>query len=317
MLLGFELTQKIAELYRHLGYRVHQEVMVGPLNVDLVIERHGQRTPVEVVSSAVRVRVDHLRQTILRLSTLRGTNVWTGTPIIVVAGDLTPATRHWARHQTEVVIKLLAELEAEAGTVMVPQLQTDLPNEVSALERERQEVREALIAELLDHDSGTLELSPTEFEQLCMRTFTFLFDPDLFGFERQVETSDGNNRYDFICRIAPGRSFWDGLRADFRTKALLFECKHYQDPITADQIYSTERYLFAGALRTVCFLIARKGGDAGCMRAAQGAMRESGKLILVLSNLDLVEMLQTGEDRDSAEDILDERIWRFIISLPR
>lgn len=312
---GFEPEQKVAELYRHLGYTVHQEVMVGPLRVDLVIERHGQRTPVEVLGSANVVRVDHLRKTIVRLSTLRSADVWTGTPIIVVAGEMTPATRHWARHQTEVVIRLLVELEAEAEPAIVPQVQTDLPNEVG--ECGRQEIRETLIAELLDHDSGAVTLSPTEFEQLCIRTFTFLFDPDLFGFERQAETTDGGNRYDFICRIAPGRPFWDGLRADFRTKALLFECKNHQNPITADQIYSTERYLFAGALRTVCFLIARKGGDAGCMRAAQGAMRESGKLILVLSNLDLVEMLQTGEDRDSAEDILDERIWRFIISLPR
>jgi hypothetical protein len=53
------------------------------------------------------------------------------------------------------------------------------------------------------------------------------------------------------------------------------------------------------------------------MRAAQGAMRESGKLILVLSNLDLIAMLETSEDQDGAENLLDERIWRFIISLPR
>jgi hypothetical protein len=46
-------------------------------------------------------------------------------------------------------------------------------------------------------------------------------------------------------------------------------------------------------------------------------MRESGKLILVLSNLDLVELLEAGEDRDSVEDLPDDRIWRFIINLPR
>jgi hypothetical protein len=56
------------------------------------------------------------------------------------------------------------------------------------------------------------------------------------------------------------------------------------EPITADQVYSTERYLFSGALRTVCFLISRKGPDEGCKRAAQGALRESGMQPAVTSS---------------------------------
>ncbi|MBF9234444.1 hypothetical protein [Microvirga alba] len=313
---------RVAEAYRQLGYNVHQEVLFGPLRVDLVIERRGQRTPVEVLSSGKPLQADRLQREIVRLSTLRGADLWSGTPIIIVASDMTPETQHWSQHQTEVSIRTLADLEAEVGALAqrapTASVREEAPAEIEARRAaERRDTRAALIKELKDHESGAVALSPTEFERLCMRTFIFLFDPNLFGFERQAETSDGGNRYDFICRIAPGRPFWDSLRADFRTKALLFECKNYQDPITADQIYSTERYLFAGALRTVCFLIAPKGGDAGCLRAAQGAMRESGKLILVLSNLDLVELLEIGEDSDSAENFLDERIWRFIISLPR
>ncbi|ATQ41694.1 hypothetical protein [Caulobacter mirabilis] len=318
---GFAAEQRVADAFRRLGYVVHEQVMVGPLTVDLVLERHGTRTPVEVVGVSNTIKSDQLRQTIVRLSTLRGADIWTGTPIVVVAGDMSLATRNWARHQTDAFVYSLQELEAQAAAGLPPtpvaETPVEPPEAPSRQVAERNQARASLITELRNHDNGAAVLTPADFERLCMRVFTFLFDPDLFGFERQAETTDGGNRYDFICRIAPGRPFWDSLRADFRTKALLFECKNYSAPITADQIYSTERYLFAGALRTVCFLIARKGGDAGCMRAAQGAMRESGKLILVLSNLDLIEMLETGEDRDSAENVLDERIWRFIISLPR
>lgn len=46
-------------------------------------------------------------------------------------------------------------------------------------------------------------------------------------------------------------------------------------------------------------------------------MRESGKLVLVLSSLDLVSLLEIGLTREAAEDLLDQKIWDFIISLPR
>jgi hypothetical protein len=46
-------------------------------------------------------------------------------------------------------------------------------------------------------------------------------------------------------------------------------------------------------------------------------MRESGKLVLLLSNQDLIELLKLGPERGGPENYLDERIWDFVVSLPR
>jgi hypothetical protein len=46
-------------------------------------------------------------------------------------------------------------------------------------------------------------------------------------------------------------------------------------------------------------------------------MRESGKLIILLSNSDLIEMLKLRTQEGAAEEFLDKRIWDFIVSLPR
>jgi hypothetical protein len=70
-------------------------------------------------------------------------------------------------------------------------------------------------------------------------------------------------------------------------------------------------------LRTVCFLISRKGADEGCRRAAQGALRESGKLVLLLSNRDLIAMLRLKPEEDGPTSYLDEKIWQFITTVPR
>ncbi|OAP38447.1 hypothetical protein AU381_23050 [Sinorhizobium glycinis] len=185
------------------------------------------------------------------------------------------------------------------------------------IEHDTDEETEALIGKLKQHSVNKNALTPSEYETLCMSVFVKLFDPHLYGFEKQAETTDGGNRYDFICRISSGSPFWDGLRHDFRTRAILFECKNYEEQIGADQIYSTERYLFSTALRTVGVLISRLGPSPAAIRAAQGAMRESGKLLILLSNRDLIEMLGLSSQEHGAENFLDKRVWDFIISLPR
>lgn len=46
-------------------------------------------------------------------------------------------------------------------------------------------------------------------------------------------------------------------------------------------------------------------------------MREAGKLVLLLSNVDLIEMLKLRTQPGAPEDYLDKKIWDFIVSLPR
>ncbi|RVT93087.1 hypothetical protein [Sphingomonas crocodyli] len=242
-----------------------------------------------------------------------------GKPILVVFSELSSATQAWAQDQYDIEIwdvdilreraaqfpELANRFEALTGSV------TDEPVPQSA-----EPITHKLQSELTEHVRDNV-LTPTQYEELCMRVFMHLFDPDLYGFAKQASTSDGANRYDFICRIRPGNPFWDGLRADFRTKAILFECKNYEGQISADQVYSTEGYLFVGALRTVCLLISRLPAKDSAIRAAQGAMRESGKLILLLSNEDLIQMLELRSQAGAAENYLDKKIWDFVISLPR
>ena len=46
-------------------------------------------------------------------------------------------------------------------------------------------------------------------------------------------------------------------------------------------------------------------------------MRESGKLILLVSNAHLIRMLGLRAQNESPTVILDEMIWNFMIRLPR
>lgn len=316
-LRAFAFEDLVAELFEKLGYSVVRSARIGPGEVDLIVQRDGLRIPVEVstvrspsVMAKLRADADRLRALLQRIDGL-------DKPIIVVGSDLTDAAKQWSEQQLDMSVWDFQELVRQANPfpdtlTKLQKFQGDIPETNTAIDHECQFLQLQLQAHIDKND-----LTPDQYEDLCKDVFIKLFDPHLYGFEKQAKTTDGGNRYDFICRIRPGNHFWDGLRQDFRTKAILFECKNYTDAIGPDQVYSTERYLFSGALRTVCIIVARLGANEAAIRAAQGAMRESGKLLILLSNRDLIEMLKLSTQDGGPEEFLDKRIWDFIISLPR
>ena len=317
---GYRAEEWTANLFRALGYNVRSNVVAAGVEIDLVVCKDELSHPVEVkLRRFGKLGLNDVREAAARLGTVTATNAY-ASPILVVFGRVSAQALQWAQTQFHARIWDLEVLREKAQSF--PALRREL-DEIAGSEDEKPTQSAAsegegakLVARLEAHlRSNTL--TSTDYELLCQEVFVHLFDPDLYGFQRQTTTTDGGNRYDFICRIRPGNPFWDAIRHDFRTRAVLFECKNYEAPIGPDQIYSTERYLFSGALRTVCLLISRLSPSDGALRASQGAMREASKLILLLSNEDLIAMIKLKDTPDGPESYLDEKIWNFIVSLPR
>lgn len=320
---GFEAEHLVEELFKALGYTVQREVRVAGVSVDMIISKDALRTPVEVKSHR-NMSLGELRASSAKLLSLKNIEQKLDKPTIVVTGKVAKSAKKWAESQFDLAVwdedTLLANarpyrdiyrrmLSLVGGDALSKApIQTELSDEEEA---------NKLIRQLESHIERN-NINPSQYEILCLEVMLFLFSPHLFGFETQAKTTDGGNRYDFVCRIKDdGNRFWSSIQRDFRTRSIIFECKNYNNMITADQIYSTERYLFLGALRTVCFLISRKGPNKSCTRAAQGALRESGKLIMLLSNMDLINMLHLKLEGNDPVEYLDEKLWKFITTLPR
>ncbi|KAL0630511.1 hypothetical protein Q9L58_010644, partial [Maublancomyces gigas] len=245
----------LADLFRRHGYRVDREVRINGVRVDMVIESpDGIRSPVEVkwyrkpLPTQTVVEIIHMLET-----TAYGDNLVS--PIIVSFSGFSQSAKAILQRKGNFRFwdeSILRE-KASQHQDLRHRLENLITGEPTAPE-ERQPpsvAREAdlLVGQLQEHILEN-NLTPSAYEKLCMQVFSHVFSPNLYGFKPQSETTDGANRYDFICRIKHGNSFWDAIRHDFRTKAIVFECKNYNEKITADQVYSTERYLFNGALRT-------------------------------------------------------------------
>lgn len=134
-----------------------------------------------------------------------------------------------------------------------------------------------------------------KYEILSSEILKFLLERDLIGWQEQCITEDGLNRYDLICRIRSKVSIWDVICNDFNSRYVLFEFKNYKDKITQKEVYTTEKYLFKTARRSVGFIISRLGPSDNARIATDGILRETGKLLIHLSDQDLVTMLEMFE----------------------
>ena len=155
------------------------------------------------------------------------------------------------------------------------------------------------------------------YEDLCDRILRDLFPNDLHGWHRQKRTDDGLNRFDYVCRIRPTTDFWQFLLHHLDSRYVLFEFKNYTGKIKQGQILTTEKYLLERGLRRVAIIISRAGAEADAIKMTQGAMREQGKLMLIVDDEQICEMLHMKERGEDPTDRLFELTDDFLLALPR
>lgn len=157
----------------------------------------------------------------------------------------------------------------------------------------------------------------SDYEKKCTEILRYLFDLDLTGWKNQQRTDDGLNRFDLLTRIRTVSDFWLFICNELNSRYVVFEFKNYKLKINQGQVLTTEKYLHQRALRSVAFIISRKGLSDNALKFSQGAMREHGKLIITLTDEDLCKMLDMKEKGDDPNDYMFEKVDSFLMSLPR
>lgn len=177
------------------------------------------------------------------------------------------------------------------------------------------------IKKLLQEINGQMQDRKTSagYEKFCTKVLKTLFASDLTLWREQQKSNDDLYRFDLICKIKDGvtSAFWKFIEEYFRTKYIIFEFKNYEELITQKEIYTTEKYLYAKALRCVAIIVSCNGADENARKAAKGTLRENGKLILNLSNKDLSNMLEYEINGNLASEYLYNILDEMLIELEK
>lgn len=156
-----------------------------------------------------------------------------------------------------------------------------------------------------------------QYEKTCEKVLKYLFPNDLHGWHSQKRTDDGLNRYDYVCRVRPTTEFWKFVIDHLNSRYILFEFKNYSGKIKQGQILTTEKYLLERGLRRTAIIMTRGGAEPHAIAMTQGAMREHGKLMLILNDEKVCEMLHMKEQGEDPTDCLFEIADDFLLTLPR
>lgn len=353
--LGYAFENLLMELFQKLNFQVEREKIIHKewsKEVDFVLSKDGSVTWVEVkFYRDDRVSNSNIMNAVSQLASLLTNATENEKGLIIVSAYVAGTLKEeiqtkygiivWDRTDLYLLIKSVQEgdklledfeqllLEAKQGTdtsyvfekiekkpkhytEYLKALQTPFPQKRNV---SRPKKGSELCLELNAIPGG--RDGWRQYELKCIEILKYIFEEELSNWDAQNSTDDELSRFDMICRIIGQGGFWGSLIQSFHTRYVLFEFKNYSDPIGQDQIYTTERYLYLRGLRSVGFIISRVGGKPQAMKAAKGALREHGKLIIILDNKSLCKMLQMKDSGDNPSDLLSDILDDFLISLSR
>lgn len=164
---------------------------------------------------------------------------------------------------------------------------------------------------------GKSNKADKEYENICTNIIKYLFGTEFYHTEEQHNTDDEMFRMDLLCSLKGTTEFWKFLISFYKTKFVVFEYKNYLDFISQNLIYITEKYLFPIALRNVAFIISRKGFDPNAKKAALGCLRENGKLIISITDDDLIQMLVMKKSGEEPSDYLLNKVEELLMSVSK
>lgn len=156
-----------------------------------------------------------------------------------------------------------------------------------------------------------------EYEEVCTDIIQYLFGKEFMIASNQHKTDDKLFRMDLLCTLKGTSAFWELLIHHYNSHFIVFEFKNYARPLPQNMIFITEKYLFNATLRNVAIIISRKGFAKNALVAAVGCLKESGKLILDITDDDLVKMLHQKLDGTEPADYLLEKLERLLMSISK
>lgn len=336
-----DISEIVAQIFEANGYVMHSQAMVGMAKqsvgeCDYIAERDHRLYCLEIVLSRDPFPKAYLlARAAEKVATRYAIDAYT--PVLVVVGKVSKKAREAIKEKPEcssVVIvsisNLLYMLEGhsklrEGFLAALPFSLDDVvplaPKIDVARVREEERKDESYddLIERLCNWQTNRKSNATSYEELCGDVLQKLFAEDLSLWRAQEPSNDGLFRFDLFCKIKHGnnREFWQMAERYFNSKYIVFEFKNYKEKITQEQIFTTVKYLYAKALRSVAIMVAVKGADNHADKAVRGILREEGKLILVLSNQDLIAMLEMKREKKEPSDYLSEKLDTMLISLEK
>lgn len=323
-LYNYVLFEKcVARIFQKAEYSIQRNVMLNNgVEIDIIAEKDDNKYCIEVKYASVSGHVaDRISQIAIDNKMI---------PILVAAEYVIDEKRKkfYNEHPELIVIDISNLLFAvqqfdELKNEMIACLNYSVDNiapvkgfiEINSLQHSS--YTKSLIKEMKLCQEG--KSMARKYEVICRKLLENIFSEDLTLWKEQEKSNKKLYRFDLLCRIKDGnqKTFWSIIEKYFNSKYVIFEFKNYGEPVTQKEIYTTEKYLYAKALRRVGIIISQNGYDENATWAAKGCLRENGKLLVLLTTDDLIKMNNMKENQDDPAEFLLEKLDNILMELEK
>lgn len=327
-----EINQKAVEFVEQIfldnGYTVQKEIRVGRITIDILAEKDEKKYVVEVKRGDLDTsRINFIANRLDECT--KGTNY---IPVLVLFSRRSYMIKdrlvdnyninvidisnllYLVSNNQKMKDRLINLLDFSIESIMEKQLYFNIDlkqyKECIASNYGYIERLETIIAG---------KKNAQQYEKFCVDILKYLFNDNLTLWKEQQKSNDDLFRFDLICKIKNNinNEFFNTIENYFSSKYIIFEFKNYIEEITQKEVYTTEKYLYKTALRTVAILLTRNGVDKNGIKAIRGTLRENGKLIIVLDDNDIKQMIYAKEHGEDYVEILINKLDKMLVSLEK
>lgn len=170
-----------------------------------------------------------------------------------------------------------------------------------------------LIRRLNRLESGNEDWRP--YQQWCTDALAYLFHPPLEAPFSEHANSSKVNRRDILLPNYSTDGFWAFMRTHYKADFVVADAKNHSAPVKKNDILQLANYLTAHGPGLFGIITTRIGHDDGAEWTRREQWTVYNKLIIVLTDEDMRQMLSARDAGDEAEATIRQRIEDFRLSL--
>lgn len=152
----------------------------------------------------------------------------------------------------------------------------------------------------------------SEYERIGVEMWEYLFSPTLRNLGVQHRTGSRTQRRDVLFENMADARFWRRAADRARSEFVLVDFKNYAGKIGSDDVYKVRSY-HNDAIGHLSFILCRHGGNSNVPSAQISAYQNNDHdIVLVVSDQQMLEMVERKERGEQPEDVLDDLLTQFL-----
>jgi hypothetical protein len=153
------------------------------------------------------------------------------------------------------------------------------------------------------------------YQKLCGEILDYLFCPPLSAPISERTNEAENNRRDFILPNYSNGGFWAFLRDRYHADHIVVDAKNYTGEIKKAEVLQLANYLSLHGPGHFGIIVTRKGADSSALVTRREQWTVYSKLILVLDDEDIKQMLKAKEASEDPDLLIRQKIEDFRLSI--